>query len=104
MPLVSPALLAAMLMVFAIASRELVTSLLLAPAGTQTVSVFIWRQFEQGSVGQGMAMATLTLVTGLLLMLSALSSAKKHICAYGAGKIVYKQGISHQGSQPCPHF
>ncbi|WP_333901375.1 iron ABC transporter permease [Enterobacter wuhouensis] len=72
MPLVSPALLAAMLMVFAIASRELVTSLLLAPAGTQTVSVFIWRQFEQGSVGQGMAMATLTLLTGLVLMLSAL--------------------------------
>ncbi len=53
LPLVSPAMLAAMLMVFAIASRELVTSLLLAPAGTQTVSVFIWRQFEQGSVGQG---------------------------------------------------
>ena len=72
MPLVSPALLASMLMVFAIASRELVTSLLLAPAGTQTVSVFIWRQFEQGSVGQGMAMATLTLLTGLGLMLSAL--------------------------------
>jgi len=72
MPLVSPALLAAMLMVFAIASRELVTSLLLAPAGTQTVSVFIWRQFEQGSVGQGMAMATVTLLTGLGLMLSAL--------------------------------
>lgn len=71
-PLVSPAMLAAMLMVFAIASRELVTSLLLAPAGTQTVSVFIWRQFEQGSIGQGMAMATLTLVTGLILMLSAL--------------------------------
>ena len=72
LPLVSPALLAAMLMVFAIASRELVTSLLLAPAGTQTVSVFIWRQFEQGSIGQGMAMATLTLLTGLVLMLSAL--------------------------------
>ncbi len=72
LPLVSPAMLAAMLMVFAIASRELVTSLLLAPAGTQTVSVFIWRQFEQGSVGQGMAMATLTLLTGLVLMLSAL--------------------------------
>jgi len=72
LPLVSPAMLAAMLMVFAIASRELVTSLLLAPAGTQTVSVFIWRQFEQGSVGQGMAMATLTLLTGLVLMLTAL--------------------------------
>ncbi|WP_426447704.1 ABC transporter permease [Siccibacter colletis] len=73
LPLVSPALLAAMLMVFAIASRELVTSLLLAPAGTQTVAVFIWRQFEQGSVGQGMAMATLTLIVGLTLMLSALA-------------------------------
>lgn len=72
LPLVSPAMLAAMLMVFAIALRELVTSLLLAPAGTQTVSVFIWRQFEQGSVGQGMAMATLTLLTGLVLMLTAL--------------------------------
>ena len=43
LPLVFPALLAAMLMVFAIASRELVTSLLLAPAGTQTVAVFIPR-------------------------------------------------------------
>jgi len=73
MPLVFPAMLAAMLMVFAIASRELVTSLLLSPAGTQTVAVFIWRQFEQGSVGQGMAMATLTLLAGLLLMLTALT-------------------------------
>jgi iron(III) transport system permease protein len=35
--------------------------------------VFIWRQFEQGSAGQGMAMATLTLLTGLTLMLSALA-------------------------------
>ncbi|WP_312226682.1 iron ABC transporter permease [Pseudescherichia sp.] len=73
MPLVFPAMLAAMLMVFAIASRELVTSLLLSPAGTQTVAVFIWRQFEQGSVGQGMAMATLTLLAGLILMLTALA-------------------------------
>lgn len=73
LPLVFPAMLAAMLMVFAIASRELVTSLLLAPAGTQTVAVFIWRQFEQGSPGQGMAMATLTLITGLGLMSGAMA-------------------------------
>lgn len=73
LPLVFPALMAAMLMVFAVASRELVTSLLLSPAGTQTVAVFIWRQFEQGSVGQGMAMASLTLLTGLVLMLTALA-------------------------------
>lgn len=73
LPLVFPAMLAAMLMVFAIASRELVTSLLLAPAGMQTVAVFIWRQFEQGSPGQGMAMATLTLITGLGLMSGAMA-------------------------------
>ena len=77
LPLVFQAMLAAMLMVFAIASRELVTSLLLAPAGTQTVAVFIWRQFEQGSVGQGMAMATLTLITGLALMLTALAMMQR---------------------------
>ena len=78
LPLVFPALLAAMLMVFAVASRELVTSLLLAPAGTQTVAVFIWRQFEQGSVGQGMAMASLTLFVGLALMLSALALMQRN--------------------------
>lgn len=87
LPLVFPALLAAMLMVFAVASRELVTSLLLAPAGTQTVAVFIWRQFEQGSVGQGMAMASLTLLVGLALMLTALGlmqrgdRTKQSVCA-----------------------
>lgn len=73
LPLVFPSLLAAMLMVFAIASRELVTSLLLAPAGTQTVAVFIWRQFEQGSIGQGMAMASIAMIVSLTLMLIALA-------------------------------
>lgn len=72
LPLVFPSLLAAMLMVFAIASRELVTSLLLAPAGTQTVAVFIWRQFEQGSIGQGMAMASIAMTISLVLMLVAI--------------------------------
>ncbi|EPH0596816.1 ABC transporter permease [Klebsiella pneumoniae] len=80
LPLVFPALMAAMLMVFAVASRELVTSLLLSPAGTQTVAVFIWRQFEQGSVGQGMAMASLTLLTGLVLMLTALALMQRRTC------------------------
>jgi iron(III) transport system permease protein len=78
LPLVAPSLLAAMMMVFAVASRELVTSLLLAPAGTQTVAIFIWRQFEQGSVGQGMAMATLTLLASLSLMLAATTLMRRH--------------------------
>ncbi|MFG0229595.1 ABC transporter permease [Achromobacter sp. 413638] len=71
LPLVLPALAASMLMVFAVASRELVTSLLLAPAGVQTVSIHVWRQFEQGSVGEGMAMATVAVAASLTLMLGA---------------------------------
>ena len=59
-----------MLLVFAVASRELVASLLLAPTGVQTVSLFIWRQFEQGSVGQGMAMSVVTVLVTTSLMLT----------------------------------
>ena len=68
LPLVAAPLAASMMIVFAIASRELVTSLLLSPSGVQTASVFIWQQFEQGSIGDGMAMGTLMLaISGLLL-------------------------------------
>lgn len=71
LPLVMPALLASMVMVFAVASRELVASLLLAPAGVQTVSVYIWRQFEQGSLGAGMAAGFTTIVlTGSCILLA----------------------------------
>ncbi len=72
LPLAAPSLIAAMLMVFAIASRELVTSLLLAPAGISTVSIFIWRQFEQGTIGKGMAMAVVAVVISLTLMLTGI--------------------------------
>lgn len=72
LPLALPSLVASMLMVFAVASRELVTSLLLAPAGVQTVSIYVWRQFEQGSPGQGMAMACLAVTVSLSVMGAAL--------------------------------
>ncbi|RAS25773.1 ABC transporter permease [Paraburkholderia bryophila] len=68
LPLVAPALISSVMIVFAVASRELVTSLLLAPSGVQTASIFIWQQFEQGSIGDGMAMGTVTLlISGALL-------------------------------------
>ncbi|WP_256374659.1 ABC transporter permease [Bordetella holmesii] len=72
LPLTAPSVIAAMMMVFAVASRELVTSLLLAPAGMSTVSVYVWRQFEQGSVGAGMAMACVAVLISLTLMLAGL--------------------------------
>ncbi|TCT41828.1 ABC transporter permease [Martelella mediterranea] len=48
--------------VFAIASRELVTSLLLTPPGFQTVSTFVFHQFDQGSVNIAMAMSIVSVV------------------------------------------
>ncbi|VVE37027.1 ABC transporter permease [Pandoraea capi] len=82
LPLVMPALGASLMIVFAIASRELVTSLLLAPSGVQTVSIFVWRQFEQGSIGQGMAMGVVSMaVSGTLLMLASLLGSKRESTA-----------------------
>lgn len=85
LPLVLPSLAASMLMVFAVASRELVTSLLLAPAGVQTVSIYVWRQFEQGSPGQGMAMACLAVTVSLSVMGAALCLNRAAAGRSGAG-------------------
>lgn len=71
LPLLAPGVGAAMLLVFSIASRELVASLLLAPTGMQTVSVYVWRQFEQGSVGEGMAMSLVAIGVAAVLVLLA---------------------------------
>ncbi|WP_345250709.1 iron ABC transporter permease [Pigmentiphaga soli] len=77
LPLLAPSLAAAMLLVFAVASRELVASLLLAPTGVQTVALFIWRQFEQGSVGQGMAMSVVTVVATTALTGTAIGLLRR---------------------------
>ncbi|MFD1910690.1 ABC transporter permease [Halodurantibacterium flavum] len=72
LPLMAPSLIAAMMLVFAIASRELVASIMLAPAGMRTVGTFVFAQFEQGSVQTGMAMSmiAITLTSGILLVVN----------------------------------
>jgi iron(III) transport system permease protein len=77
LPLVFPSVASAMLLVFALASRELVASVVVAPVGMQTIATFIWRQFEQGSVGIGMAMAFVTIILTTLLPLLFLQLLKK---------------------------
>lgn len=77
LPLIAPSLVTAMLLVFAVATRELVASILVAPVGMQTISVFIWRQFEQGSIGLGMAMAFVTVVLTTLIPLVLLSLLRR---------------------------
>jgi iron(III) transport system permease protein len=66
-PLIAPSMIAAMLLVFAVAARELVATILLAPIGTHTVALFIWRQFEQGSVGLGMAMSSFAIAITMVI-------------------------------------
>ena len=67
------------MMIFIIAFRELVTASLIAPPNTLVVSTYINREFEQGSVSLGMAMAVLCvlLTTIALLVFNRVAERKK---------------------------
>ena len=67
-----------MMLVFAIASRELVASVMLAPPGLSTVSTHIFNQFAQGSPNEGMALAVVAvgLSTALLVLLNRWAPSK----------------------------
>ncbi len=61
-PLLMPSALAAGFIVFAVSTRELVSSLMLAPPGVETVATFVFRQFDQGSINSAMAMSLVTII------------------------------------------
>lgn len=71
-PLIMKGILTGWMMTFIISFRELVTASLIAPPNVLVVSTYIVRQFEQGSVSAGMAMAVLCVLftTTALLVLS----------------------------------
>lgn len=68
LPLAWPALAAGAVMLFAFSMRELAASILLQPPGVQVISTYVYAQFDQGSVADGMALA----VIGALLTLVVL--------------------------------
>lgn len=71
LPLVMKGILSGWMMIFIISFRELVASSLIAPPNVLTVSTFIVREFEQGSVSVGMAMAVICVLlttTALILL------------------------------------
>ena len=69
LPLLSRGVLSGWMMTFIIAFRELVTASLIAPPNVLVVSTYIVREFEQGSVSLGMAMAVLcVLITTTALL------------------------------------
>lgn len=70
-PLIMKGVLTGWMMTFIIAFRELVTASLIAPPNTLVISTYIVREFEQGSVSVGMAMAVLCVLfttTALLIL------------------------------------
>ena len=74
--MIARGILAGWMMIFIIAFRELVTASLIAPPNTLVVSTYINREFEQGSVSLGMAMAVLCvlLTTGALMIFNLLAA------------------------------
>lgn len=61
-PILANISIAAGFIVFAISTRELVTSIMLAPPGVETVATFVFHQFDQGSANIGMAMSLIAIV------------------------------------------
>ena len=80
LPLISRGIMSGWMMTFIIAFRELVTPSLIAPTNTLTVSTYINRQFEQGSIGKGMAMAVICILfstVSLLILNKAILREKR---------------------------
>ena len=79
LPMISRGIFAGWMMIFIIAFRELVTASLIAPPNTLVVSTYINREFEQGSVSLGMAMAVLCVLitTTALLVFNRVVARKK---------------------------
>ncbi|GAU79238.1 ferric iron ABC transporter, permease protein [Fusibacter sp. 3D3] len=69
LPLMMPGIIAGWTMTFTIAFRELVGALMILPPGMETSSTYIFNQFEQGDASKGMAMAVVSvLITITILM------------------------------------
>lgn len=78
-PLMFPGVLTGWMMIFIISFRELVASSLTSPPNVLTVSTFITREFEQGSLSVGMCMAVICVLitTTSLIAINQLAARKR---------------------------
>jgi iron(III) transport system permease protein len=53
--------------------RELAASILLQPPGTQVISTYVYAQFDQGNVNDGMALAVVGIGSTLLVLIAVRS-------------------------------
>ncbi len=68
LPLLKPGLIAAWMTTFIVCLRDWVASIILLPPGVQTIGSFIFTQFDQGNIGQAMAMTSCTVVVGTVVL------------------------------------
>lgn len=78
-PLLASGMLAGWMMTFTISFRELVASLMILPPSMRTTATYIYSEFEQGNLSLGMAMAVISVVFNLLMLLciSRIGSIRK---------------------------
>jgi hypothetical protein len=79
-PLLWPHCVGGAILIFSIAFRELVGSVLLRPPGMQTVSTFILREFDQGNPAAGMAMGVIAITAALLSIIIARRLVGRNPC------------------------
>lgn len=81
LPLVMKGIISGWMMTFIIVFRELVAASIISPPNTLTVSTFIVREFEQGSVSVGMAMSVVCvlLTTTALIILNQANQKRKGV-------------------------
>jgi len=72
LPLLARGIFVGWMMTFIISFRELVAASIISPPNTLVISTFIMREFEQGSVSAGMAMAVVSVIftTGALVLIN----------------------------------
>lgn len=70
LPLAWPHVLAGGAVLFAFCMRELAASILLQPPGTQVISTYVYAQFDQGNVNDGMALAVVGIASTLLVLIA----------------------------------
>jgi iron(III) transport system permease protein len=81
LPLLARGIIAGWMMTFIISFRELVTASIIAPPNTLVVATFIMREFEQGSVSAGMAMAVICVIftTVFLILINRFLLGRKEM-------------------------
>ena len=67
-PIAWPMLVGGATVVFALSMRELVASLMLQPPGTQVISTYIYGNFRQGVIGNGMALSVIGVFSSALIL------------------------------------